>query len=462
MATSNGHHDSSPIMMADVTRAWWPLALSWMMMALEIPTLGAVIARLADPQINLAAFGGIVFPLALVIESPIIMMLAASTALCQDWSSYLRLYRFMWRLSMTLTILHGLVAFTPLYDVLIVGILSPPAEIIEPGRLGLQLMLPWTWAIADRRFHQGVLIRFGKSRLVGAGTVIRLIATCSTLAIGYAIDVMPGIAVATLGLSVGVIVEAVYARIAVAPVLRMLREDAATANDAAPMSLQTLLVFYVPLALTPLLQLLAQPIGSATISRMPQPLISLAAWPALNGLIFLSKSVGMAYNEVVVSYCERPGAVRPLWRFTVVLSVMTMLVLLLLAATPLGRIWFSTVCGLDAELTAMASAALWLALLLPGLTVLQSLYQGILVSTRRTRGIPESMVLFIVVAAAVLGLGVWLDRYSGLFVALAAFTLGHLAQTGWLLYRCRFFLRHGSPEIIDVEIGRAAAPEFGE
>jgi len=71
--------------MRRIAQAWWPLAASWLLMSLEGPMVSAVIARLADPKIHLAAYGGIVFPVALLVESPIIMLLAASTALCKDW-----------------------------------------------------------------------------------------------------------------------------------------------------------------------------------------------------------------------------------------------------------------------------------------------------------------------------------------------------------------------------------------
>jgi hypothetical protein len=45
--------------------------------------------------------------------------------------------------------------------------------------------------------------------------------------------------------------------------------------------------FYLPLVLTSLLLMLAQPIGSAGMSRMPQALASLAAWQVVGGLLFL-------------------------------------------------------------------------------------------------------------------------------------------------------------------------------
>jgi len=71
-----------------ILRTWWPLAASWALMALEGPAISLVVARLAFPEIHLAAYGGLVFPLALLVEAPIIMLLAASTALSKDWSAY--------------------------------------------------------------------------------------------------------------------------------------------------------------------------------------------------------------------------------------------------------------------------------------------------------------------------------------------------------------------------------------
>jgi hypothetical protein len=86
-------------------------------MGAELPALSAVVARLPEPAINLAAYSGIVFPIALIIESPIIMLLAASTALSKDVASYRKIWKFMMIAGASLTALHALVVFTPLYYV---------------------------------------------------------------------------------------------------------------------------------------------------------------------------------------------------------------------------------------------------------------------------------------------------------------------------------------------------------
>ncbi|SVE24567.1 uncharacterized protein METZ01_LOCUS477421, partial [marine metagenome] len=137
-----------------IFQRWSPLAASWLLMAIELPMVSAFVARMENPEINLAAYGGLIFPLALLIESPIIMLLAASTALCKDWKSYVKVRRFMLVTGGLLTLLHVLVAFTPLYYVVVRSIIGIPEPVLEPARIGLMIMTPWTMAIAYRRFQQ--------------------------------------------------------------------------------------------------------------------------------------------------------------------------------------------------------------------------------------------------------------------------------------------------------------------
>jgi len=44
-----------------IFRLWWPLAVSWLMMSLQRPLMAAVIARLPDARLNLAAYGGVIW-----------------------------------------------------------------------------------------------------------------------------------------------------------------------------------------------------------------------------------------------------------------------------------------------------------------------------------------------------------------------------------------------------------------
>jgi len=424
-----------PLTLRSIFRTWWPLAASWMLMGAELPALSAVIARLPQPEVNLAAYGGVVFPLALIIESPIIMLLAASTALCKDYASYLKVRRFMMIAGAALTALHIVVAFTPLYYVVVEGILGVPDVIVEPARIGLMIMTPWTWSIAYRRFQQGVLIRFGHSRAVGMGSVIRLSADALVLAIGYLIGSIPGIVVATAAVSAGVICEAVYAGLRVRPVVRDQVVPAPAVQPA--LTYRAFFAFYVPLVFTSLLTLLALPIGSAALSRMPEALASLAVWPVLSGLVFIVRGSGVAYNEVVVALLDQTGSLKSLRRFAGLLAGLTTAVLLLLAATPLSRLWFEGVSALPPHLAGLARTGLWLALPMPLLSVMQSWFQGTILYGGRTRVITEAVAIYLATSAVILTAGVMWGGVTGLFVAMAALVLSSATQDGWLWLRSR-------------------------
>ena len=425
--------------MQRIFTTWWPLAASWLLMGAELPALSAVIARLPEPAINLAAYGGVVFPLALIIESPIIMLLSASTALSKDWASFCLVRRYMMIAGVGLTALHILVSFTPLYYVLVEGMLGVPEEVVEPARLGMMIMTPWTWSIAYRRFHQGVLIRFGHSNAVGKGTMVRLGADLLVLTFGYLVGTIPGIVVGTTAVAAGVICEAIYVGLVTRPVLEYELRPAPKIQP--PLTWRAFWDFYIPLMLTSLLMLLANPIGSAALSRMPEALASLAVWSVVSGLIFIFRSMGISYNEVVVTLLDEPGSYNNLKRFAVLLSGITTFLLLIITATPLSIFWFSKVSALSDELTNLAVNGLWLALPLPALSVIQSWYQGAILHGRRTRVITESMGFYLITSVVILGIGVWWGEVIGLYIGIAALTMSVFVQTLWLGLRSKPVLR---------------------
>ncbi len=402
-------------------------------MGVELPIISAVIARLADPEINLAAYGGIIFPLALIIESPIIMLLAASTALSKDWLSFVKIRRFMMVAGVSLTLFHVLVAFTPLYYVIVERFLGVPHEIIEPARVGLMIMTPWTWSIAYRRFHQGMLIRFGHSRAVSTGTMIRLSADLVVLGVGYAIHSIPGTIVATSAVAAGVVSEAIYAGIIAYPVIKFELKPSPPIQTA--LTLGSFFAFYFPLVMTSLISLLVQPIGSAALSRMPRPIESLATWSVVTGLVFMLRSFGIAFNEVVVALLDELQAAKRLWHFAVNLILIMTGTWLLILATPLSKFWFQTVSALPSDLAMLAQIGIWITLPMPALAVLQSWYQGAILHSHNTKGITEAVLVYLAVNIATLLLGVLWGKVTGLYIGLVSFVLSTFIQTVWLWYR---------------------------
>ena len=427
-----------PYSLRHIFRIWWPLALGWLMMTVEIPMLAAIVARTPDPKIHLAAWG-VTFPLAMILGSPAIVILAASTTLSKDWVSFCKVRRYMLYTAGLMLLLHFLLAFTPLYDLIVIELIGPPAEVVEPARLGLQLMLPYVIGLAYRRLNNGVLIRFGHARVVAFGVVTRLGADAVVLAIFYLIGGVSGIVIATVTFTIGVIAEAIYSGLRIRPVLRKQLQPAPAVEN--PLTLSAFLRFYIPLVMTVLLQVAIQPIMSSALSRMPNPLDSLAVWPVVYGFLMIWMSAGMAYVEVVVVTLDEARSLRYLYRFTLLMAGIITGLLALVTATPLAGLWFIEVSALAPALVTMALPGLWLLLPLPTLRIYQSLYEGTLMNGRRTQAITESVIIYIAVTIVVLGIGVVWQPVAGLYIALAATTVGGLVRTMWLWHRARPILR---------------------
>ena len=117
--------------------------------------------------------------------------------------------------------------------------------------------------------------------------------------------------------------------------------------------MRTFVRFYTPLALTPVLNFISMPLAAAAMSRMPNALESLAAWPVLSGSTFTLRAMGFAYNEVMVALLDRWRPIPPLKKFAWGLAGLTSALLLTGAATRLGLWWFARGSALPEVLAMM-------------------------------------------------------------------------------------------------------------
>ena len=424
----------------EIARMWWPLTLSWLMMVVEGPLVVAMAARLADPEINLAALGGIVRAMTFAIESPLLMILTASATLSKDWDSYRRLRRYTTGGIVIMTLIHIIVTLTPVYYWVAGELIGAPEEIIEPARLGMVITIPYLALVAYRRLNHGVLIRFGYSRDVAVGTAIRLALVLAIIAIGIAMQSVSGLVVGAWTMTGGVAIEAAFIEWRSRRVLK--NELRKSPLPVHMLSLSVFLRFYIPLAMVTVAMFFMQPVVSAALSRMPDPVLSLALWAPVIGILSVLSAGGTPLVEVGVTVLDRPGAYVVLRRFAVIVGGICLGLTLLLAATPIGTLWFGVISGLSEPLLSTARGALWLALLYPFCYIFQSFFQGVLTHAHRTERITEAVTLYIVTVIVTLWGGVLWGQAQGIYIGVAAVALGILLQALWMWWRNRALMRH--------------------
>lgn len=414
---------------------WLPLFASWLLMTAEGPIVSATINRLPNEVIMLAA-QGIVVSLSVTIESPIITLLSTSTALVKDRASFLLVRRFTIHWMVLLTAVTVLIAFTPLFDLVVRRWLGTPPEVAEWVRPGLQIMTLWSAAIAWRRFLQGVLISFGQPNKMAWGTLVRLLASGGTAVVLAFFSGFSGVIIGASALMAGVVAEAVFATIAVRPLLQNeLSPTAPTAEDE-PLTYRELFWFHLPLAATSLMILLVQPLVTSSLAKLDNPIQSLAAWPVLFQILLMARAAAFALPEAVIALSKRAASTQPLRRFSRTLATAVTLFMILFILTPLSGFYIFVVQDMTADVGALAQSTLRLYLLFPGLTVLGMWLRGILIHGRHTQEVNVAMGVNLGVTAVVLWLGVQ-QRWPGLPTAAAALNLALLAEILYLAWRAQ-------------------------
>ena len=411
---------------------WLPLAGTWLMMAVEGPYLAAIIARLDRPTENLAAFG-VAFAFAIIIEAPVIMLMAAATALVRNRHSYLALRRFAYGLGAILTGAQLVVVLPPVFA-WIADMVGLPPEVARLTHQGLAIMLPWPVAIGYRRFRQGLLISHNLTRRVAYGTVLRLVTMSIVALVTSRILSLQGVHVGASALAVGVVVEAVASRWMTREIVSKLLDGQLERASTTPLTLGAIASFYLPLALTSVLAMAVQPMVTFFMGQSRFALQSLAVLPVVHGLTFIFRALGLSYQEVGIALLgDRRQHYRQIRNFACGLAVAAAAGLGLIAYTPLASIWFLDISGLTPELSAFAFRPVQILALFPAGSVWMAFQRAVLVHARETTSITWASVAEVATVVTVLAVTIHSLSWVGAVAAATAILLGRIVGNLWLI-----------------------------
>jgi Na+-driven multidrug efflux pump len=409
---------------------WGPLALTWVMMALEQPFLIAFIARLSDAKFNLAAFG-IAGSFAMLVEAPIIMLLSASTALVSGQNSYRKLKKFTDVLNASITGIHLIILIPAVFKFIIIDIMEVPDNVASLAYTALVIFIPWSASIGYRRFYQGLLIRKGFTRLVTYGTLVRF-SVIAIVGLILFLAGFPGAYVGAAAMSAAVLLEAIATRIMVSETLKevLAREDPENSN----LSMRDVTRFYSPLAMTSVLSMGVHPFVTFFLSRSILAVESLAVLPVVGSLVFIFRSMGLSYQEVNIALLGRgKHNFDMLKSFAINLGIVVTVLITVLAFTPLADLWFINVSGLTKELADLSYLPLKIMILLPALTLIMSFQRSTLVLGGKTGPISVSTAIELAVIVLVLFICTGVFNMIGVVAAAISFVAGRVISTLYLM-----------------------------
>jgi len=435
-----------PLTYWGLLKLFLPLSLSDMILVVSGPVISAVLGRMPEATVQIAAYG-VAETLAILLESPIIMLLQAATAAAPYPRAYRALGRLMWLWNGALTVIYAFLAFTPVYFWLTEVALGLPREIALAARPAFGVMLFWPAAIGYRRYLQGQLIHHRRSRQILLGGLVRLFSLVTVLAAAAAPTFLapgsrlqvPGAVAAGLALQASVIGEAA----AIGWFFRRLRRESAasaapageqdaTGRGEIPDRLGPLFWWYLPLAGTQVLVWVSRPLLTGGIARANLAAASLTAWPAVWTTVSLLTNGTRMVQQMTISLARDQTSDLMLRRFAVGVGLAFSLLLGTLGFSPLGWIYLTEVLALPPDVAEVARPVLILTVLFPLQVALQNWLQGLLVQTGRTGRVNLAALVGGGTTVALVYAGAFLTSIPGAALAAGATVLGMMAELGAL------------------------------
>ena len=409
---------------------WLPLAITWLMMSVEGPYVAAIIARLPDAAFNLAAYG-VAFAIAWLAEAPIMMMMTAANRLAQDRQSFLAMRRFMYVMCVCVTGVMALGSVPFVFRLVTTVLMTLPPEVAQLTHIAIAILIPWPAAIAYRRFYQGVLVRHRMPRRVAYGTVIRLTAMSVTGATLAFTTSMHGATIGSIALVIAVITEAIASRWMARHIVASILTG--PAESRAPLTRRAIAAFYYPLALTSIISMAVGPLLTLFAGRGRMPIESLAVLPVVQGVVFMFRSGGVAFQEVGVALTGQRGEhAREVRRAALVLGAASVSALALLLFTPLAGIWLRGVSGLSPDLAEFALLPARLLAIHPMLDYLLAFQRSRFILSGATRAITIATVLEVSGIALVLWVCIGPIGTTGAVAASIALVAARFAANAYL------------------------------
>ncbi|HEY9802578.1 MAG TPA: hypothetical protein V6D25_19605 [Leptolyngbyaceae cyanobacterium] len=355
-----------------------PLSLSDVAMTLGDPLQTSALSRLPFPQETLAGVG-VVKGVAVFLESPIIMILHASTALGGQAKSRRALWQFTVIVGLVLSGIFLFLTWEPVYNWLLLDVFGVTSSIAARGRTTFLLMFLWPFVIAWRRFFQGLLIRAQKSIAVGWASAARLtwVIVALTVGVSWRLD---GAFLAGITMMGAILIEAILVtwfcmRLGA---IAILNQQANSETKKLPQTFGKVTVYYLPLASTMLVVWGARAILLSLIARSFDGSLALAVWPAAWGLLLsIANGTRMIQQVVISAYEETPK--RTLITFVMIVGLSFTVIPFFLGFTDQGLFLLRQFLGNNPSLVQASRPVIQILSCLPLLLAVQNTFQGLLI-----------------------------------------------------------------------------------
>ncbi|MFW6382234.1 MAG: hypothetical protein ACOCZZ_01960 [Bacillota bacterium] len=372
-----------------------PLAVTPFFITSIHTLMNAAIARLPYPELSIAVFT-IVKGISNAIKAPTRMFMQISVSMVDDRRSYLTASKLVWLLSGLFFILLAILGYTPLGGWFLRNIMGlNDLDTIKFTLLGLRITAFLPIVETLRNFHRGLVISHERTRIVTAGTAVRLFVISIFLFLAVKFQLFSGVITASLAWTAGIGIEALVVVFGVIYYYKspLRAAELLPTKNKTVLRVSHILSFFIPLAAMRYLRSFIQPLIQSGIARsQADPTLALAAFGVAYGLMMIIVETMRNLHQCSLIYVSpelNTETEKENWltvkRFCLATGIILTIISFIIALSPIGYFILRYAIGVSAEVADLGRYVLIALSFLPFIRAVREVYWGRLMNRKTTR-----------------------------------------------------------------------------
>lgn len=417
-----------------------PLALTSLIMVVSHTLFNAGLARMPRPEVMIAAFA-VSKSTMHILQSPITMVRQTVTALITQRSNFRRTFIFLSVIVSVVVSVLAVTAFTGLSRIIFREIMGLSGRTLEEAIMMLRILFLFPLMVATRDFLFGLALKFRVTPLITIASAARIVYVLIFIYFLEEMSVIPGAYLAGLMFIGGIVIEVLVMFVGTKITVRNFSaalDNLENSKPTKPLTYGMLGRFYAPLILTSIIATSVMPLINSSLARTVDPDLALSAFAVAWGLGMIVLSPFMMFHQVTLNYIEPDNRYsRSVRRFAALVSLLSTILISLMAFTNLGYLILTRIIGTTHEISILANDVLRLMCLLPFLMVIREYYWGILMKRRQTKQIWQGKAINLLALVLVLALMVLAAPKNPAIIGAIGIICSEMAEISYHMVRSR-------------------------
>ncbi|SER56602.1 Na+-driven multidrug efflux pump [Gracilibacillus ureilyticus] len=329
-----------------------PLGLSASLVTISHVIINSTLARAPDPAIVIASYSIAMSLFALLERCAVILRQTCST-LVRDQVSYKLMRNATTYVLSVIFLLSLLIAYSPLGEWFFSYLLGVSDHTLQPTIDAYRVLMFVTLFSGIRCLYQGIIISNMKTKWLTIGMIIRLAVMALISWFLLANDLVKhgyiGAVIFLSGMAVEALVSSLEGRLIAKKLPDKMESHAVTKQSQ-------IFRFYNPLMIASLIAVSITPTINAVLGWSTKAEVAIASYAVAISVVHLLNSITSYIHQIVINFYKKDK--QTVLRFTIMVSLIPTILLLVLGYTPVGIWGLENIIGVSGELLEQSILAL--------------------------------------------------------------------------------------------------------